>query len=128
MECSCDASNIDCYEGAPELYKKIIRKANKHHKCNECYRIIKPAEQYIIENFLFEGSWNRHKVCNSCEQVRKIFFPNGYYFERIWEDLAEFIHEVHGEIPEDCISKLPQYARDKVCDLVEKTLDYFYEE
>lgn len=126
MECSCDASvEIEGYDTV-SLHSEHKRKAIKNHKCHECRRVISKGEIYNVEKYLFEGGWSCHKTCIDCLSVRKAFFPSGFYYERLWEDLAEFIHESQGDIPEDCISELPDIARGKVCDLIEDAYSYWY--
>jgi hypothetical protein len=68
---------------------------------------------------LSDGRWFKHKTCADCLSVRSSFFKSWYY-ERLWEDVSEYLHECYYQVPEKCIAALTPAARAKVCELIEK--------
>ena len=63
--CDCD------WEGKPDVYDDIIRKANKHHKCYECAEPINKGDHYLAISGLWDGEWLNYKVCNNCSTLSK---------------------------------------------------------
>ena len=127
MECSCTVEVGD-YDPCVTL-KEGSPKARKDHKCNECGCLIPSGDQYLTYVGVFEGKFFIHKTCMDCKSIRDVFFSDGFIFEMLWENLHEYIDESNGEIPENCIAELTPKARNKVCELIEKTWeDYEYDE
>jgi hypothetical protein len=57
--CNCD------YE-TPTVYKEIIRRARKRHRCGECWGVIEYGVHYWENRGLWERKWSTHKTCGSC--------------------------------------------------------------
>jgi hypothetical protein len=119
MECSCIYVG-DSYSGS-EFYRSKIVTAKKRHKCCECHKSILPSEKYEYVSQLFEGEFFTHKTCLDCLSVRNEFFCDGWWFEDIWEHLMAHINELRGDISENCIAPLTVPAKNKVCELIEKS-------
>ena len=117
MDCSCD---IDVYvDEFSEVLRETFQKARKEHKCGECYRTIVKGEEYEKIVTVFDSRLYTYKTCMDCVSVRKQFFTT-FYYESIWEYFREYVSDVYGEIPENCISELTPAARAKVCELIEE--------
>ena len=126
MECSCNI-DVGVDEFGTNLFSKIVT-ARKTHVCSECREQITIGQKYLIEKIIYGGNFNVYKTCLDCKAVRDIFFFDGYWYEMLWENLEDFIHESYGELPESCIIKLPDKAKWKVIDLVEKAYKYWEDE
>jgi len=57
--CNCD------YE-TPTVYKEVIRRARKRHRCGECWGVIEYGVHYWENRGLWERKWSTHKTCGSC--------------------------------------------------------------
>lgn len=53
-----------------DIYDIALRRARKEHKCYCCLGKIKPGEHYHAHEVLFDGRWDRMKVCSDCEAMR----------------------------------------------------------
>lgn len=51
----------------PDLVGTTWRTARKQHTCSECDAPIVKGERYEEYASLYEGSWDHHKFCVSCE-------------------------------------------------------------
>ena len=122
MECSCNIE-VDNDDGGPEFYSEAWRTARKVHKCYECGRKIEPGEKYEVVSGVWDGDFETYKTCNDCHTARSMFFPSGYSFGMMWQDIVDYIGECDGEIPEKCISGLTQRSRDRVLEQIERCFD-----
>lgn len=106
-----------------DFFREIIRTARKEHKCGECSRTIKPGEHYEIATGKWDGIICSSKTCSDCLSVRSSFFCRGYNYGGIWEDLAEHICEMGGQIDSSRLVPLTPVAREKVCEEIEQQWD-----
>lgn len=119
MDCSCSAHSG--YDDDEHSWGKRIVKAAKEHKCYECHGAIHKHEEYHYHTVFSPGTIDNFKVCRTCQNVIDQFFPNGWMFGSIWDDLRSYIDSSWiDDLPSDCISKLVPAARDKVCDILQE--------
>lgn len=122
MECSCE---IDCdVESVPvRFYNKQNVIAIITHKCTECERDIQEGEEYELVHGEWDEVVDTLSICSDCVHTRDIFFPCGYYYSMMWEEIDIFISECDYELSESCISSLTPRAREKVCKRIEDSWD-----
>jgi hypothetical protein len=119
MECSCAASSG--YDGDGNAWVERERKAAKPHKCFECGAAIVKGEKYWFHTVFGEGTISNFKVCQTCESLMNAFFPDGWMFGSVIEDLESYLHESwENDLPSSCISKLPPSAQHVVCDYLQE--------
>ena len=116
MKCSCVYVSTDC---TCEFHSEKIQTARKQHKCRECGRTIDSGEKYEYVSGCWEGNFSVFKTCEDCQNIRGEFFCEGWNYGFILNDLCEYIAEVDGQVPEDCILELSIGARAKVFELIE---------
>lgn len=92
---------IDSANERVTMLAKTARRAQKNHKCDECYRMIEPVERYLEERFVDDGMIFTHKTCRHCQVVRDWLLAecSGWVFGSVKEDLHE--HAVDGDYPTD---------------------------
>lgn len=75
--------------------KPVARKA---HTCGECYRDIKPGEQYERMTGIYDGQLDTYKTCLQCVSVREWLSQvcNGWIYSMVGEDLLEHFREGYG--------------------------------
>ena len=67
----CDCSDFE----TPAVYKKVIRRARKRHRCCECRGLIEPGVDYEEYRILMKGyGWSRHKTCQPCAAIAGALF------------------------------------------------------
>lgn len=115
-DCACICVDLD---NTAEFSRSTILRARKEHICDECSRIIVPGEKYEYVTGKWDGEFSSFKTCSDCLSVRKSFFCAGYEYTRIFDDLADHIWDMDGEISSDCLAPLTKRARDTVCDMIE---------
>ena len=125
MDCSCVYIDND---NAPEIVTDTnIKKARKNHICSECSEIIKKGVPYEKIQGKWEGVFLTYKTCAHCQDVRTVFFCDGYTFGQIWPDLYEHIENCYANGDIDAILKdlpfLTPLAQSKVCDIIESIWD-----
>jgi hypothetical protein len=118
VTCQIDIDACDAGEYRPAVFVATDRKARKIHRCHECYRDILPGETYREERGLWDGEWSTWKTCADCLSVRDVMFSQ-YQYGELWEDVAAYVDDVRGNVPEDCLAALTPAARQKVCALIE---------
>lgn len=66
------------------------RTARKEHRCGECGRQILRGETYKVDTYVFEGSFESHKICRHCLDVRHYFdlTRRGWAYGMLLEDLG----------------------------------------
>ncbi len=117
MECSCTASSYNDGDGSWSMRK---RKAAKIHMCYECDTVIQKGEEYAFHSVFYENGISNYKLCANCNALTEVFFSDGWIFGSVIDDLHSFLdHNWKEDLPSSCISKLPQSARDKVCDYLQ---------
>ncbi len=117
MDCACDVYvESDC---GPSFYSDFNYTARKTHKCCECRREILPGEKYNYCSGMWDGDFHVYKTCPDCVSIRNEFFKNGWTFGDIIYDLSEHLHEVGGDISEDCVAGLTPKARERVADIIQ---------
>jgi len=78
----------------PKVYNVKIVKARKEHKCCECNGIINMGESYNVHSGLWDGKWDKYKVCLDCDEIRKEIDKDCYYGEGTpFEELLEYVAE-----------------------------------
>lgn len=128
MECSCDVPidiDIDCL---PDHPIETMPTANKEHRCQECWKIIKKGEKYLREKMFCAEGVTVHKTCLVCLSIRNMFFRTGFCYRVVLDDLRLHIRETDAGIPEDCIIKLPPDAKAKVLDMIDDYVQRQYDE
>jgi len=120
MECSCSAyGGYDGDDGGGYGGKRELT-ARKPHNCYECGKKITKGDKFLYHTIFFPGTIGNYKYCQTCQSLVDNFFPNGWMFGRVIEDLSEYIyHAWQEDLPSDCISKLTPAARDIVCDILQ---------
>jgi len=119
MECSCSAYGGDfdddgVYSSSRELT------ARKEHQCYECQRTIKKGEKFTYHSIFSDGTIANFKVCATCTSIISGFFPNGWMFGSVKDELSDYLYFTWQEdLPSNCISKLTTAARDIVCDILQ---------
>jgi hypothetical protein len=117
MECSCEI-DIDADEPAQCYRSKMVKSSRKEFKCAECREIIPVGSTYESASYIEDGKYHSIKTCDVCREIRKTFFPNGCYFNMMYELLYDHIREVD-VIPEDCLSQMSPKARSIVCNMIQ---------
>ena len=118
MECSCSAYGGDFDDDGGYSSSRELT-ARKEHECYECQRAIKKGENFTYHSIFSDGTIANFKVCTTCASIIGAFFPYGWAFGQVLEDLSEYLFDAWQEdLPSDCISKLTPAARDIVCDIL----------
>lgn len=69
----------DCDYGEPcDVWNQDTVKAKKIHTCSECQNQIASGDEYERISFLFDGEWDRLKICEYCWHDWKILKDLGY--------------------------------------------------
>jgi len=118
MDCSCTVYVGDCDNA--DFHSETSPVAKKIHTCSECNRIIHVGEKYSREFGIWDGRAETFKICHDCLSIRDQFFKEGWFYGQIIEDLNNYIVEVNGDIPSNCLIELTKPARDNICDMIEK--------
>jgi hypothetical protein len=82
----------------PTLFDRRLRVARKVHACCECRHPIVPGEKYHDTKGLWDGSWERYRVCECCEKKRCALAA---YFKDVciaFGEVAEFLAEYEREV------------------------------
>ena len=116
-ECAC--IYVDDFD-SPEMYRSTMQTARKPHKCCECGKTITPKEKYEYVCGIWEGTFDTHKTCIVCKEIRDTFFCDGWLFEGLFEYLYNHINDMDGIISESCISELSPKAREVICGIIEE--------
>ena len=54
------------HDNSPSVFREKIVKAEKQHKCCECYRMIRPGEKYHYVFGIWEGLSDTFHTCRNC--------------------------------------------------------------
>lgn len=121
MDCSCNIPSYG-YSDADfvDVYESEIRRSRKGHTCCECRQFIGLAEEYEHTFVVYDGEPHSYKTCLHCKEARDAFFDRDWIFERVWEDITDYIDAVRGDITEDCLSELSALVREKILAIIEK--------
>ena len=76
----------------PTLFSEKLVKANKQHKCDECYSTIVKSEKYYYMKGLWDGRFDAYHFHKDCHDFRKLIEPE---YARFWDDYIAF-----GMLPE----------------------------
>lgn len=102
MSAECVCLNIESYD-LPIVYRESFPVARKIYVCCECDGEIKPGEKYHLFKGLWKNGWNTFRTCLVCHRIREDFFPCGYIFgeiqEEIWDNFG--FNYVTGEVAEE---------------------------
>jgi hypothetical protein len=71
---------------SPTVYNSTIRKARKVHTCGECLTLIEPGKQYEEARGLWDGTWDTHRTCMDCLEIR----PDEWVFTMLHEDVSQW--------------------------------------
>lgn len=85
---SCVCIDPHEYDGPDFEHVKMIR-ARKQHKCCECRGPILPGSTYENARSVYDGRWAEHKTCSVCAAIRSDFFPCGFIYGDLWDELRE---------------------------------------
>jgi len=77
---------IDDYE-AVTLLSRVDRTARKQHCCGECGHPINPGDRYQVDNVVFDGIFEVHKICGGCLRIRDSLFSCGWVYGNMWDDI-----------------------------------------
>lgn len=117
MECACMADSVDDF--CDVLFEKTV-KARIDHNCGECGRIIPKGEKYYFEKNVFDGDFTEHHTCLDCMSIRDHLVCE-FYYGQIWELVHNSIWEYGDNLPWAKIGRLTPVARNRVCEIIEKT-------
>ena len=120
MQCSCGVNNWR--EDEEQIgYKERKLKAAKDHICPECHGTIKKGDYFIFASIFWDAKISNNKMCMDCAAIANEFFPDGWVFGQIFDDLYYYFEEHWvNDLPSNCLSKLPPGARDYVCDMLQE--------
>jgi len=77
-----------------KMYSQNIVKARKPAKCCECRRPINKGDKYEYVKGRYDGDWYVYRTCALCVEIRTVFTcGKGFYFETLWEDMADYAFE-----------------------------------
>ena len=119
MTCEVCIDNYAVDGGRPAVFTEHDRQARKAHRCCECRREILPGEAYREERGLWDGEWWVFKTCGDCLSVRDAMACQ-YQYGELWADVADFVNDVRGDVPEDCLAAITPRARGRLCALIEE--------
>lgn len=82
----CDRANV---------YVARTFRARKQHRCQECWRLIEPGENYERVFMAYDGTAYTSKTCQHCVGARKLLIKHcdGFLHESVLEDLQNHISE-----------------------------------
>lgn len=77
----------------PSCFKRINRKAIKHHRCYECGSVIDPGETYSLASGVWDGTGKSFKQCSVCtrlfeEASEEAYEDEGPCFGELWDYIA----------------------------------------
>lgn len=88
-EMCCPLSSSDADDG-PEFWSECYVVARKPHKCCECREEISKGQAYHRCSGKWDGHMRTYRTCAVCAEIRDHFdCGEGYYFERLWDDLGD---------------------------------------
>lgn len=101
--------------GHVAMVSRILRKARKPHKCQECHRVIEPGETYEVDAYVFEGDFTAHKTCSHCHVARNWLQSEcgGWLYGGVFEDLEEHVRDGNYGMPlaRICVSMRCKWRR-----------------
>lgn len=118
MTCGCQVS-VGCSGDQPEFCRETARKARKSHKCSECYREIAKHENYREVTGMWDGVFDRYRICCDCVSVYDELVCNACY-GHLWDAVHENIIRENAVPGAECMIALTRVARDKICDMFEE--------
>jgi hypothetical protein len=87
---------VDAAEDVRLLSDRVITRARKEHKCDECCRTIDVGETYRSLGYTDDYScWYSHKLCAHCQIATQWLTDNcgGYVYHAVAEDLIYHLRE-----------------------------------
>lgn len=103
-DCTCLYGGYDDYDESGFQHRET-RHARKLHTCGECRRPIAPGEPYCYFSSKHDGRIFNTRTCLICEEIREALYCDGYYFGRLWQDIADQMF-AHGGLTIECVNKL----------------------
>ena len=87
-DCTCliDGSQDD---PLPELFQETIRRARREWKCIECGDPIAPGETYEEARGKWEGTWDTHRTCQGCANIRSVLCCGSWTYGELLNELRE---------------------------------------
>lgn len=119
MSCSCVYIHQE-YDS--EILKEKTVKAKRKYKCCECGETIQAGELHEYVFGVDDGPFH-FRTCADCVAIKKLFFCYGWVYTMVLDDLLNHFYAVRGEVDSECLLALPESARWKVMDLLDKTFD-----
>ena len=116
---NCSCVFVDLCGALPQFHRATEPVARKEYHCDECGRAIKPGDKYEYVVGKWEGEMSVHRTCASCLEIRNAMFCEGYIYRQLWQDLAEHIACVDGNIGSECFVGMTSGSRDRICDAVQ---------
>lgn len=86
ITCCPLSGSEDC---GPSVYSTRKPRARKAHTCGECGETIPIGAIHEYVTGLWDGSWDSHRTCLSCVEIRDHFACEGWLFGMLWEDLEQ---------------------------------------
>lgn len=127
MSCSCVLTSYDC-DDAYEPMTELVFRATHKRQCIECQFPINRGDYY--EYFVGERPARDHgyetfacATCMDCVSVRNEFFCNGWCYGMVWEDLAEHLDDIEGEVSSECLASLTPAAKGGVLNIIDDVFD-----
>lgn len=79
----------------PKSFTSIIRKANKEHRCCECYRLIRKGEHYQYSSGIWSTRLRAFKQCMDCRETLAVCVPdNTLYYKSLRKWLKKHIDQM----------------------------------
>lgn len=115
-----DCSTVYCSFDADYISDPIRRRiaAKRRWTCDECGECIEIGIDHFFHCCRFDGEILRSRVCVDCQSVIDHLFED-WATGRVWDDLADHLHDCSGEISFVAVAKLTPKARASVCDMIE---------
>ena len=82
----CCSYSVD---GGAEFCNETYPVARIEHSCCECYSVIQPGQKYERVVGLWDGYFLTFKTCTPCATIRKEYFPTGWMYEQLRDDIYE---------------------------------------
>ena len=80
---------IDSFDDGPAVFDAKMVRARSDHTCTECAETIPPGHIYERVRGLWDGDWITYKTCGRCYDLRRRFFPHGFYFTGLVDEWVE---------------------------------------
>lgn len=105
---------LSSLENADKPAKVQQLSSKRNYTCCECLEIIEAGTAYHLETCIIRGKLGMYRTCPTCMSIRQVFFPRGWTFKHVREDLMDHLRANHGRIKLECLQALSPDAQDVV--------------